>query len=272
MSEKLKSKIYKIIFEAETPAGRLFDIVLVWMILISVLTIILESIKSLNDQYHQVFVAIEWVVTVLFTIEFFLRIYSVKKPITYIFSFYGVIDLISILPAYMEIIFHGQTHFLLSIRVLRLLRIFRLFKLARYTAASGIIFSALKASKEKIYVFLTFIFLTVIIIGSLMFVVEGSVNEDFDSIPRSMYWAIVTLTTVGYGDITPVTPIGQLLSAFIMVLGYSVIAVPTGIVTSEMTLQSKKVASLLKGCRVCGLENHEHDAHFCRNCGSHLDV
>ncbi len=271
MSEKLKSKLYKIIFEAETPSGKLFDIVLVWLIILSVLVVLLESIRSLNDVFHHEFLIIEWIVTILFTIEYFLRIYCVKKPLVYMRSFFGIIDILSILPAYLELIFVGS-HFLITIRVLRLLRIFKLFKLARYNIASSMISSALKASKEKIYVFLIFIVLSIIVAGSLMYVIEGPINEGFDSIPRAMYWAIVTLTTVGYGDITPVTAVGQFISACIMILGYSVIAVPTGIVTSEMTSQSKKVNSLVKGCRICGLESHDYDAHYCKNCGSHIDV
>lgn len=210
-NNSLKEKIYTVIFKVDTPAGKAFDVVLLVLILASVLVVMLESIARLSNVYHNLFYTLEWIFTILFTIEYMLRIYCVKEPRKYIFSFYGIIDLLAILPTYLSL-FVVSAHYLIIIRALRLLRVFRVFKLFQFIRESMVIIKALKASSKRIFVFLFFILLMVTVFGSVMYVVEGRVNTQFDSIPRSIYWAIVTLTTVGYGDISPVTTLGQLLN------------------------------------------------------------
>lgn len=266
--QALKKKLYEVIFEANTPSGKFFDILLLVIIIISVVTVMLETVKEINSAYHDIFVIIEWVVTILFTIEYVLRILIVAKPWKYITSFYGVIDLLAVLPTYISLILAGS-QYLLTIRALRLLRIFRIFKLARYTSESKILITALRASRVKITVFFGAILTLVIIIGSIMYLIEGGVNEVFTSIPRSMYWAIVTVTTVGYGDITPVTTWGQLMSSVLMIIGYSVIAIPTGIVSVELARVKRKSINPVT-CHSCGKEDHDADAKYCVRCGSEL--
>lgn len=266
----LRERIHEIIFEADSREGKLFDIVLLWLIVISVVDVMLESVEILSVNYGQLFLTIEWVLTIIFTIEYLLRIYTVNKPSKYIFSFYGIIDFLSIIPTYLSVIFVG-THSLAAIRVLRLFRIFRIFKLSRYLAESSELASALIASRRKIFVFLSSVLLMVVVLGSIMYFVEGGAESGFDSIPRSIYWAIVTLTTVGYGDISPVTPTGQLLASIVMILGYAIIAVPTGIVTSEMSaINREKKHNNTQSCGNCMYENHDDDALFCKKCGNTL--
>lgn len=266
----LRSKVHAIIFEAETPTGKIFDVLLLILILVSVLAVMLETVKEFDVKYHDLFLTIEWVVTILFTLEYGLRIYSVKKPSKYIFSFYGLVDLLAILPTYISLIFAGS-QYLLTIRALRLLRIFRVFKLARYLVEGRVLIRALMASRPKIIVFLTTVFSIVIFIGSIMYLVEGEANEGFTSIPRSVYWAIVTITTVGYGDITPVTTLGQMLSAMLMVLGYAIIAVPTGIVSVEIAAASRQLKQVnTEACPSCGKDGHDVDAKHCKFCGAIL--
>ena len=231
-----KANLHKIIYEADTPAGRRFDIALIIVILFSIVLVMLESVESINAKYHNFLNIAEWTITVLFTLEYITRILIIKKPAKYIFSFYGIIDLLATIPKYVSLIFVG-TQALVALRALRLLRVFRILKLARYLGASNTLISALKASRTKIAVFLLSIFILTIILGTIMYLIEGPKNG-FTSIPYSMYWAIVTLTTVGYGDISPQTPIGQFIASIVMVLGYGIIAVPTGILTSEMTKQN----------------------------------
>lgn len=271
MAEKTtREHLHEIIFEADTPAGKAFDVVLLILILLSVLVVILESVSHIDILFHDFFYVLEWILTILFTFEYLIRIAVVKRPRVYIFSFYGIIDLLSILPTYLSLIF-VDTHYLLTIRALRLLRVFRVFKLTRYLADTEILVSALKASRHKIFVFLSAIFLMVIVLGSLMYLVEGGQGSGFDSIPRSMYWAIVTLTTVGYGDIAPVTPLGQFISAIIMIMGYSIIAVPTGIVSAE--LAASRAINFLNNtqvCQSCGFDKHADDAKYCKRCGHSL--
>ena len=264
-----KEKIHEIIFEADTPTGKFFDICLMIMIFASVLVVMLESIGELQVNYQQTFYVLEWLFTIFFTIEYGLRLYCVYNPMKYAKSFYGIIDLVSILPTYLSLLFTGaQT--LMVIRALRLFRVFRIFKLAHFLKEGHLIISALKASRAKITVFLVFILLVVMIMGSLMYLIESEANTGFTSIPRSIYWAIVTLTTVGYGDIAPQTAFGQFIAAAIMIMGYVVIAVPTGIVSSEL-LNQQELQHNTQACRYCGEEGHDDDAVYCKYCGEQLN-
>lgn len=262
-----RSIIHEVIFEADTRVGKLFDIVLIISILLSVIVVMLDSIAAINKEYGNFLYILEWVFTVLFTIEYILRIISVGKPLKYAKSFFGVVDLLAILPTYFSLLFPGSQYFLV-IRVLRLLRIFRVLKLVQYTVEARSLRQALKASKRKIIVFVFTVLILVVIFGALMYVIEGEENG-FTSIPRSIYWAIVTLTTVGYGDISPATPLGQILAAIIMILGYGIIAVPTGIVTAEMAFAAGKNIST-QACPDCSAEGHDSDAKYCKYCGVKL--
>ena len=269
--ESIRADLHEIIFESDTRAGKIFDIVLLILIVVSVIAVIMESVHILDLSYHRIFFVVEWILTIAFSIEYWLRIWVVKKPSKYIFSFFGVIDFLSILPSYLSLILL-DTHYLLTIRILRLLRVFRILKLTRYIRETKTLSIALMASRRKIGIFVATVLLLVVILGSLMYLVEGSQDSGFDSIPRSMYWAIVTLTTVGYGDITPSSPLGQFISAFIMILGYGIIAVPTGIVTAEMTLYGQQsIRHNTQSCRNCYYDNHEDDALYCKKCGFSLD-
>jgi len=265
-SKNWKEKLHEVIYEADTPAGKLFDIILLVAILSSVLFVMLESVDSIQLQYGTLLNIGEWVLTILFSIEYILRIISIKKPSKYIFSFYGVIDFLSTVPKYLSIFFIG-THSLVALRALRLLRIFRILKLARFIGESNNFIKALKASRAKIAVFLFFVLILCLILGTVMYLIEGGDNG-FTSIPRSVYWAIVTLTTVGYGDIAPHTPLGQFIASIIMILGYGIIAVPTGIVTSEMTKNDIHLNT--QSCPHCSHEQHNDDAIFCNQCGNKL--
>ncbi len=268
---RLKEQIHEIIFEADTTLGKIFDVALLIIISASVLVVMLESVSYIQRDYEDLFFVLEWIFTIFFTIEYLLRLYCVYKPMKYATSFYGVVDLLAILPTYLSLLLPGNTHYLIVIRAFRLIRIFRIFKLGHFMKEGNIIIKALKASRAKITVFLTFVMLLVIIIGAVMYLVEGGSNEAFSSIPRSIYWAIVTLTTVGYGDITPQTELGQLLSAVVMILGYAIIAVPTGIVSSEMISADDDHPSNTQACRFCGREGHADDAVYCKYCGNILN-
>jgi len=263
---KIKKNLYRIIFETDTKSGKLFDVILLWAILLSVLTVILESIKPARVNYGDILFSAEWLFTILFTIEYFIRIWVSRKKMKYIFSTLGIIDFLSIIPTYFSLIFVG-THYLMAIRVLRLLRVFRIFKLNYYLSQGEIIVLALKASAKKISIFLFAILNIVVVIGALMYVVEGEASG-FDSIPRSIYWAIVTITTVGYGDISPQTPFGQFISSIIMIIGYSIIAVPTGIFSAEFVRQSNPKEE--KRCANCNKVIHSEKDNYCSNCGSKL--
>ncbi len=267
-NSSLKDELYEIVFEADTKAGRAFDIVLLILILLSILFVTLESVKSIDEKYGTLLFYLEWGVTIFFTLEYFLRIYIIRKKLAYILSYYGLIDLLSVLPGYIGIFFSGAQG-LIVIRALRLLRIFRILKLSRYVQDSAMIIAALKASRTKISVFLYAVILIVIIIGTVMYLVEGEKNG-FDSIPEGIYWAIVTLTTVGYGDIAPATTLGRFIASFVMVLGYGIIAVPTGIVTAEFAMHKRKKIST-QVCPECLFEEHDHDAEFCKKCGSKIN-
>lgn len=264
-----RRKIHTIVFEAETKEGRFFDILLLVAILISVIVVMLETVTEFQLKYGTLFIVLEWIFTIFFTIEYLLRIYCILTPRNYILSFYGIIDLLSILPAFLSIFFAGS-HSLMIIRGVRLLRVFRIFKLGNYTGQGQIITEALRASRPKILLFTTFIFILASIFGSLMYLIEGSSNSGFDSIPRSIYWAIVTLTTVGYGDISPSTPLGQFIASIIMIAGYSIIAVPTGIVTGEMMRNKSVKYEYTTACPHCMHEGHDKDAVFCKKCGTQL--
>ena len=268
-----RTKIHVIIYGTNTPAGKLFDLVLLIVILASIVLVMLESVKAIDEKYHQFLNIAEWVITILFSLEYIARILTVKKPIKYITSFYGVIDLLSTIPKYLSLIFIG-THSLVALRALRLLRIFRILKLARFLGASNTIAKALKASRAKIAVFLFGVVIVSIILGTIMYMVEGD-EAGFTSIPRGVYWCIVTLTTVGYGDISPITPLGQFIASIVMIMGYGIIAVPTGIVTAEMATQNKPDDKTLEPpkvetCLACGAEDHMRKAGFCYKCGEKM--
>lgn len=262
-----RHNLYEIIFEADTPAGKLFDVLLIWAILLSVTVVFLESISVLKTDYGELFNLLEWIFTILFTIEYVLRIIGVRKPTKYIFSFYGVVDFLAIVPTYLSLIITGS-QYLLVIRILRLLRVFRVFKLSYLIKQSDVLVNALKASRAKIAVFLFAVLTLVVIIGALMYVIEGPENG-FTSIPVSMYWAIVTLTTVGYGDLSPQSPIGQLLASMVMIMGYGIIAVPTGIVSVELASATKKKVTT-QVCPSCLSEGHDNNAVHCKFCGAKL--
>lgn len=267
----LRDRIHEVIFEADTKLGRQVDIIIMVLIILSVLVVMLETVPSLEKKYIFLFRVIEWIFTIIFTIEYILRLYSVRNPWKYATSFYGIIDLLAILPTYLSMFpFHFQS--LIVIRALRLMRVFRIFRLGQFMREGAMILRAMRASRVKISVFLFFILIVVTIIGAIMYLVEGSYEgSKFTSIPTSVYWAIVTLTTVGYGDISPTTPLGQFLSAVVMILGYAVIAVPTGIVSSELIQQTKKQPKNTQACRYCSREGHDDDAICCKYCGNILN-
>ena len=262
-----RRKLHEVIFEADTTAGKAFDVVLIISIVASVAVVLLESMNPVRARYGQLLHFLEWFFTILFTIEYILRLVCVKMPFRYATSFYGVIDLLAVIPTYIRIFVPGMQT-LLILRILRLLRIFRVFKLTAYMSAANVISSALRESRQKIGVFLMAVITVVAIIGSFMYVIEGEAHG-FKDIPTSIYWAIVTLTTVGYGDLSPVTPLGKMLASVVMIMGYGIIAVPTGIVTVEMTKSSMKKVTT-QACPACGSEGHSYDAKHCKYCGEHL--
>jgi voltage-gated potassium channel len=266
-STPFRARLHEIIFEADTPGGKLFDVLLILSIVASVILVMLDSVSAIQQAFGRLLYLGEWIFTILFTIEYALRLYSVRRPLAYATSFFGIVDLMAILPSYLSIIFPG-THYLLVIRILRVLRIFRVLKLAQYVGEIQVLSRALLASRRKITVFLFTMTTLVIIFGSLMYLIEKP-EHGFTSIPRSIYWAVVTLTTVGYGDISPRTELGQAISAIIMIIGYGIIAVPTGIVTAELTQTYKKDVST-QACLQCSAEGHDPDASHCKYCGAEL--
>jgi voltage-gated potassium channel len=264
-------RLYNVIFEADTPAGRRFDILLVVAILASILVVVLDSVPSISAEYNSLVDVLEWCFTLLFTFEYIARLASVRHPLRYATSFYGIIDLLSVLPTYFSLLVAGSA-MLLDIRILRLLRVFRIFKLTLYVQEFTRLSDALLASRRKIMVFLSVVLMAILILGTVMYVVEGP-QHGFTSIPAAMYWATVTMTTVGYGDITPHTSLGKAIASFMMLLGWGILAVPTGIVTAEMTSQGlarrdRERAS--RRCAGCGSGGHEPDARFCKDCGAAL--
>jgi len=261
-----RNTLYTIIFEADTPAGKLFDEILILTILLSIVVVMLDSVSNITAVYGGLFHSLEWIFTILFTVEYLLRLICVGRPLRYATSFFGIIDLMAILPTYLSLLLPGG-RYLVVIRSLRLLRVFRVLKLVKYLGEADFLIRALRASRRKIILFQFTVLTLVVILGSLMYVIEGA-ESGFTSIPRSIYWAIITLTTVGYGDIVPETNLGQALASFIMIIGYSIIAVPTGIVTSEMTYASRNIKG--KVCQNCSFEGHDSDAKFCKRCGAEL--
>ena len=270
MAKNWKAKLHEVIYEADTPAGKLFDVVLLILILTSILLVMLESVNEFAEKHGRLLDIAEWVITILFTLEYFARIISIRKPSQYIFSFYGIIDLLSTVPKYLSLFIVGSQS-LIALRALRLMRIFRVLKLARYIGESNNIVRALNASKIKIGVFIMFILILCTILGSVMYLVESGQESGFTSIPRSIYWAIVTLTTVGYGDIAPLTALGQAIASIIMILGYGIIAVPTGIVSAELVAMDKDDIHLnTQSCPHCSAEGHRNNADYCFDCGESL--
>ena len=265
----LKSLLHEIIYEADTPEGKLFDVLLLFLILLSVFVVMLDSIDVFHDNYSYLFDAIEWIITILFSMEYALRIIVVKRPLKYISSFFGIIDLLSILPQYLSFFFVGGGS-LVALRALRLLRVFRILKLTRFVGESNFLIRSLQASRAKIGVFLFTVFVLSIIFGTIMYLVEGEENG-FTSIPESIYWTIVTLTTVGYGDIFPGTTIGKFIASIIMIMGYGIIAVPTGIVSAEMAQKRRRPDTNTQSCPSCAESSHKDNAKFCHSCGNILN-
>ncbi len=263
-----ESKNYRILFDTTTPSGHKIEIILMVAILLSLVAVSLESVQSVKDQYPAVFYYAEWGFTILFTVEYLLRVFTAKNPKSYIFSFYGLIDLVAILPSFLGLFSIGGND-LLVVRSLRLLRVFRILKLGKYVSASNLLVESLKASMSKILAFLFFVMIIVIINGAVLYAIESETNPSFSSIPRGIYWAIVTLTTVGYGDIYPQTSLGQFLAAAVMLLGYAILVVPTGIVSAEMVNKSKEDFNK-NFCTYCKEKGHEKDANFCKKCGEKL--
>lgn len=261
-----KETLWHIIFEADDRVSKAFDISIIVLILISILAVMLESVKVLQDNFGTFFKILEWIITIVFTIEYAVRVWIVRRPLRFIFSFFGIVDFLSFIPSYIGLFISG-TQGLMVIRALRLLRIFRVLKLNRYINESNYLIQALKASKYKISIFLYAVIMIIIVVGAIMYLVEGEQNG-FDSIPRSMYWVIVTITTVGFGDIVPHTTVGQLIASFIMILGYAIIAVPTGIVSAEISRsRNEKAKHDTIVCHDCLKEEHDADAKFCKHCG-----
>ena len=263
----LRDRIYQVIFGTDTVAGQRFDIVLIYLILVSVLAVVLDSIAWIHSDYGYWLFELEWGFTALFSLEYCLRIYSSPRPLRYIFSFYGLVDLLSIVPSYLALIFPGASYWLV-IRLLRVLRIFRVFKLVRYLTEANLLLRSIYAARRKVLVFFLVVLILSVIFGSLMFLVEGPENG-FTSIPRSIYWTIVTITTVGYGDITPQTVFGQIIATMAMLTGYSIIAIPTGIFTAEIAREMGRQSNN-RQCNVCGRNGHYLDAEYCHQCGVSL--
>ncbi len=263
-----QARLHEVIYESNTRAGKTFDIALLVMILASIIVVMLDSVDDLHRRYGDIFFALEWAFTILFTTEYILRLLVIKRRLLYMTSFLGIIDLLAIIPTYLSIFFFGAQS-LLVLRALRLLRIFRIFKLTHFLTEMEFLGAALRGSLKKIYIFLFVVLAVVVILGSVMYLVEGKENG-FDSIPDSIYWAIVTITTVGYGDIAPVTALGKFIASIIMFIGYGIIAVPTGIITTEMAMAAREKGHHNEVCPNCGLEGHDADALHCKRCGAKL--
>jgi voltage-gated potassium channel len=263
----LRARLHEIIFEADTRAGKLFDLALIWSIIISVIAVMLDSVRPVREAYGGFLAGVEWWFTIMFTVEYLLRLGTIGRPLRYATSFFGIVDLLAIVPTYLSILLPGS-QYLLVIRILRVLRIFRVLKLVRFVREASTMAKALRASSRKIAVFFSTIFALVIVFGSVMYLVEGEAHG-FTSIPRSIYWAIVTMTTVGYGDISPETPLGQAIAAVVMMMGFAIIAVPTGIVATELSRAEEQTVST-QSCPECSSEGHEPGAKYCKDCGAML--
>lgn len=262
-----RDTVRTVIFEADTPAGKAFDVGLIIAILVSVAAVMLDTVSWINQRFGEWLYLVEWVFTLAFTIEYALRLWCIRNPAAYARSFYGVIDLLCILPTYLSLLVAG-TQYLLVIRILRVLRVFRVLRMVRYVSEARILSQALRASRRKITVFICSVLALVIVFGSFMYLIEGP-EHGFTSIPKSVYWAVITLTTVGYGDLVPLTPLGQGLAAIVMIMGYGIIAIPTGIVTMELS-EAARQASNTRVCPRCSVEGHLREAEYCWRCGSHL--
>ena len=263
-----KERLHEVIFESNTPNGKAFDIALLVCIVSSIIVVVLDSVPAYHEKYGKAFLIIEWCFTILFTLEYILRLVSVKSPLIYAFGFLGLIDLLAIIPMYLSIFFTGAQS-LLVLRALRLLRIFRIFKLTHFLTEMSFLGEALRSGAKKISIFMLVVLALVVILGSVMYLVEDQSNG-FNSIPESIYWAIVTITTVGYGDIAPVTPAGKFIASVIMLIGYGIIAVPTGIITTEIALLTRSPKTSHQSCPGCGREGHDENAEYCKHCGEKL--
>lgn len=265
----LRERLWRIIFLSDTPAGRAFDIVLLWLIGFSVIVVMIESVDSLRTQYDLAFRVAEWLFTIIFTIEYLARLSVVRKPIRYATSFFGIIDLLAFVPTYLELLFAGS-HYLMILRVLRLLRMFRVLKMAHHIGEAGVLVNALLASRAKISVFLFSVLALVCVEGTVMYLLEHAVNPGFHNIPQSIYWAIVTITTVGYGDVAPSTVLGKMMASVIMLTGFAIIAVPTGVVSAELGREMSRHRRSQRRCAECGWDDHDSRARHCQQCGVKL--
>ncbi len=263
-----RQRLYRVIFGVDTRAGKAFDVILIWAIILSVIVVMLDSVEAIQSRFHPILYALEWLFTALFTAEYTVRLIVARHPARYAVSVFGLIDLLAVLPTYLSL-FLGGAQSLLVIRALRLLRIFRVFKLTQYLSEADVLRIALLASRRKIAVFVLFVLSVAVIMGALMYLIEGE-RAGFTSIPRAMYWAIVTMTTVGYGDIAPRTVVGQGFASALMILGYGIIAVPTGIVSVELAQATRKDAKPGRACAGCGKDGHDADAVYCKYCGEAL--
>lgn len=263
-----RERLYQIVFESDTPEGRAFDVVLLGLIFASVVVVVLESVPAVESAHGGLLRGLEWVFTALFTLEYLIRLALVRKPLAYAVSLFGVVDLLAVLPTWLALFLPGAQS-LMVVRGLRLLRVYRVLRMIEYIQEAQYILAALAASARKIAVFLGAVLTAVVVIGAAMYVIEGPENG-FVSIPTAMYWAVVTLSTVGYGDISPRTPLGQLVASLVMILGYAVLAVPTGIVTVELARAHKEGDLVGQACIGCGLEGHDSDAAYCKRCGTSL--
>ena len=264
-----REKLWRIIFRSDTPGGRRFDLALLWVIAGSVLVVMLESVESIRQEHGPLLRGIEWAFTIIFSLEYILRVWVVREPARYARSFFGMVDLLAVLPSYLELVFTGS-HYLLVLRVLRLLRMFRVLKMAEHIGEAGTLLNALRASRRKIFVFLFGVMALVCVEGTVMYLLEGRVNEGFSSIPQSLYWAVVTLTTVGYGDVSPITVLGKVMASVIMLTGFAIIAVPTGVVTVELGREINRARRDKRKCAECGWADHDARANYCQQCGESL--
>lgn len=265
-----REKLWRVIFLSDTRAGQIFDVILLWVIALSVIVLVLESVDSIREKHGTLFLTLEWIITGIFTLEYAARLWVVRRPLAYARSFYGVVDLLAILPAFIELLIPGS-HYLMALRTLRLMRIFRILKMAEHLGEANILLNALSASRRKIMIFFMSILTLVLVEGTIMYVIERDANPQFANIPQAIYWAIVTITTVGYGDVAPVTLLGKMMASVIMLTGFAIIAVPTGIVTSEIGREMRGKVDRSRRCKECGWADHDPRARFCHQCGSDLD-
>ncbi|MFM1770822.1 MAG: hypothetical protein RJA22_3351 [Verrucomicrobiota bacterium] len=265
----LRERLWRIVFLSDTPAGRAFDIILLWLIAISVLVVMLDSVDSLRTRYEAAFNAAEWIFTILFTLEYALRLWVIRRPWHYATSFFGLVDLLAFLPTYLELFLAGS-HYFMILRVLRMLRMFRVLKMAHHMGEARVLLNALQASRAKISVFFFSVMALVCVEGTLMYLLENPVNQGFRNIPQSIYWAIVTITTVGYGDVAPVTVLGKMMASVIMLTGFAILAVPTGVVSAELGREMARHRRDHPRCPGCGWTEHDARARFCQQCGSPL--